>query len=321
MGEYDNAGYEGWDAATSGDAAQDQRTVVDPVLARRAREAAQSSYQEGYGAQAGPYCQAPRTGYDGLSGHGEWPEARRETPAGGYADAWAGQGEAGGYEVRPGYGAQTDARPYAPPTRQRAYVDAPPQQDPYIAGAGAARPGGGAVSSQPASSRWVRYVLAVVGVLVALMVVLTLISCVSTSNRSVAQAGSNAVGSTKVGASAATSDASGSASSSSAAQAGQGGLAAWAAGLASQLGLTGADGVAAGGSGPPASSSGAGAGTTGADSGTATDVASSLAGAAESLGDAADQLGSAASGALDALGGVSGVAQGVGSLLGNLGIG
>lgn len=250
--------------APEGDGADpcDRTQVVSP--ARQGADPHVPSGQVPYGnaQQADPYAGAATD-----------PYARQEPPT--QADPYARTGAAG---------FQTDA--YA----QRRPVDAPPQQPAY----GEDEEGGGAVISHRADLRWVKTAATIVIALLGVLVVVAITSCVMGGGKTVADAGSNAVGSSDLGSNSSKEPSGGSSSSSS-----------------SSNDQASKDGSSSGSDDSSSSSDSAdtSAGTKGAEIGSsigsavgsaAGNVADKLgsvdtSGIQEQLGSAADSLGSAAS--------------------------
>lgn len=142
------------------------------------------------------------------------PEGDPCAPASASADPYS----ANGPTAAPARGPYTSRDPYAAPSapsldetqcvaqpryvqshaagaQRRAYVESPPQQDPYIPGEDSSGEGGGAVFSRRVnvSPRLVKRVVKVVLALVALIVAFQAITWVMNGGRTVASAGSNAV--------------------------------------------------------------------------------------------------------------------------------
>lgn len=184
--------------APEGDGADpcDRTQVVSP--ARQGADPHVPSGQVPYGnaQQADPYAGAATDPYAraGAAGSQADPYARQEPPT--HADPYARTGAAG---------FQTDA--YA----QRRPVDAPPQQPAY----GEDEEGGGAVISHRADLRWVKTAATIVIALLGVLVVVAITSCVMGGGKTVADAGSNAVGSSDLGSNSSKEPSGGSSSSSS----------------------------------------------------------------------------------------------------------
>ena len=176
-------------APAAGGSDMDATRYVGAENAAGAAPATADPYAAGTVPSADPYAAAPS--YEGAAGAYPYgANAGGATARDPYAGSAASSLDQTQYVAQPRYARSTPAE-----TQRRAYVESPPQQEPFIPGEDDANEGGGAALARrvSVSPRVVKRVVKVVLARVALVVAFQAITWVMNGGRTVASAGSNAV--------------------------------------------------------------------------------------------------------------------------------